>query len=157
MNPLHVDKEINSLWLICTLAYTGYTQWIVSIPFSVKLLPSLQWMADFRNTRNSIIPWSTQEGHSFLQRFSQEQNSTPFPHGTEHILSEWLKAFPQSDFGNATKFLQISEWQIEQEKSHIHAHTETNVHTKKWWYLNCYLVKEFLNFYLVNSHVEQVH
>jgi hypothetical protein len=74
-----------------TLAHTRYTQWLLSIPYSVKLLPSLQWMAAFRNTRNCGIPWSTPEGHSFLQRFSGVQNSTPFTHGTKHIQMEQLK------------------------------------------------------------------
>jgi hypothetical protein len=36
-------------------------------------------------------------------------------------------------------------------------HTQTHPpppHTK-WWYPNCYLVNEFLNFYLLNNQVEQ--
>jgi hypothetical protein len=35
---------------------------------------------------------------------SQEQNSTPFIHGTEHMKSERLKAVPQSEFGNLPNF-----------------------------------------------------
>jgi hypothetical protein len=42
MNSLHVVKKINSLWLRSTLAHTGYTHWMLSISYSVKLLPSLQ-------------------------------------------------------------------------------------------------------------------
>jgi hypothetical protein len=71
---------------------------LLSIPYSVKLLPSLQWMEAFRNTKNCGIPWSSREGYSFLQRFSGGKNTTPFLHGTEHIQLEQLKAVPQSDF-----------------------------------------------------------
>jgi hypothetical protein len=105
MNSLHVKKEINSLWLRRSPAHTGYSQWMLSISYSVKLLPSIQWTAAFRNIRNSAIPWSTQEGHSFLQRFSEGQNSKPFLHGSEHIQLERLKLVPPRDFADSTKFL----------------------------------------------------
>jgi hypothetical protein len=114
VNSLHVDKEINSLWLRSTMVHTGYTYWMFSMPYSVKFLPSLLWTTDFRNTRNCGTPWNTQEGHSFQQKISEGQKSTPFLHGTEHIQSEWLKPVPKSEFGDSTKFLQISEWQLEQ-------------------------------------------
>jgi hypothetical protein len=138
MIPLHVNKEFNSLWslylitlyLRSTPAHSGYAQWLLSNPYSVKLLPFLQWMASFRNTRNFGEPWSTQEGHSFMQRFSEGQNSAHFLHWIEHIQSEWLKTVPQSDFWDSSKFLQISEWQIEKEKSHIHIHKQTHKHKK---------------------------
>jgi hypothetical protein len=97
-NSLHVDKEI-LFDLRNTPKHTGCSQVMLSIPWSMKLLPSLQWTAAFRNTRNYGIPWSTQEGHSFLQRFSQGGNTTPFIHGTEQLKSERLKAVHQTDLG----------------------------------------------------------
>jgi hypothetical protein len=124
MNSLHVDKEIKSLWLRSTLANTGYTQWMLSILYPEKLLPSLQWMAAFRNTRNCGIPWNTREGHSFLQRFSEGQNNTTFLHGTEHIQTERLKAVPQSDFGNPHQ-VSTNQW-MENWKRNI---TQTTIHT----------------------------
>jgi hypothetical protein len=43
-----------------------------------------------------------------------------------------------------------NQWrQIEQQISHTYTHTHT-----MWWYPNRYLINEFLNFYLLNSHVE---
>jgi hypothetical protein len=52
-----------------TPADTGYTQWLLSIPYSVKLLPSPQWTVAFRNTRN----WNSKKnlGRTFIsQAFS---------------------------------------------------------------------------------------
>jgi hypothetical protein len=40
----------------------------------------------------------------------------------------WLKAVPQSDFKTWTYILKISEFQIEQEKSHMY--TPTHMHTQ---------------------------
>jgi hypothetical protein len=70
MNSLHVDKEINSLWLRSTPSHTGYTQGMLSSPYSEKLLTSLQWMTPYRYTQNFGITCSTREGHSCIQWFS---------------------------------------------------------------------------------------
>jgi hypothetical protein len=48
-------KKLIHFDLRSTPAHTGYTQWLLSIPYSVKLLPSLKWTASFRNTRNHRI------------------------------------------------------------------------------------------------------
>jgi hypothetical protein len=63
-------------------ALIGYTQRLLSIPYSVRLLSSRKWTAAFRNTRNCGLPWRTQKGHLFLQRFSGGKNTTRFLHRT---------------------------------------------------------------------------
>jgi hypothetical protein len=95
-------KKLTHFDLRSTPAQTAYTQWLLGIPISVKLLPTLVWSAVFRNTRHWGVPRGTREGHSFLQRFSAGQNSTPFLHESEHIQSGKPKAVPQSDFGVST-------------------------------------------------------
>jgi hypothetical protein len=110
--------------------HTGCTPWVHITPYSVKLFSSLLWTEAFRNTRNGSKPGSIRKGHSFPQRFSGVQNSTPFPHGTEHTLSVRLKAVPQSDFDSWTCILKISKFQIEQEKSQTHTHTQTHTHSQ---------------------------
>jgi hypothetical protein len=47
-----------------------------------------------------------------------------FSHGTEHTQSVRLKAVLQSDFKDWTYSIKISEFEIEQEKSHTHIHTQ---------------------------------
>jgi hypothetical protein len=116
--------------------YTGCIPQMLSIPYSVKLLSSLLWTGAFRNTRNWSKPWSTRKGHSFLLRFSGVQKSIPFPYGTEHTQFVRLKAVPQSELKACTYILKISEFQIEQEKSHTHT---------KCWYTVRYLVSKFPN------------
>jgi hypothetical protein len=77
----------------------------------VKLLPPLGRMAGFRNTRNYGLAWNSLEGHSFLQRFSEGQHSTPFIHGTEDLKSEPHKAVPHVIW-EWTQFLQISDGKL---------------------------------------------
>jgi hypothetical protein len=126
LNSIHVDKEINSLWFRTTLAHNGYTQWMLSIPYSEKLLPSPQWTAALRSTRHCRKPWSNQEGHSFPQRFSQGQNSTTFIHGTVHIKSKRNKAVPQSDFGQQPNLYTsvMANWTRNIIQSHTHTHSD---------------------------------
>jgi hypothetical protein len=131
--------------------HTDCTPWMLSTPYSVKLLSSPLWTEAFRNTRNCSKPWSTRKGHSFPQRFSGLQKSTPFPHGTEHTQAVRIKAVPQNEFKACAYILKISEFQIVQEKSHTHTHTYT-----KFWYAVDYLVNKFLNFHLLNYKVEQM-
>jgi hypothetical protein len=65
----------------------------------------------------------------------------------EYNFSSWywiqqsvlVKAVPQSESKACTYILKISEFQIEQEKSHTHTHT-------KWWCTVRYLVSIFLNY-----------
>jgi hypothetical protein len=103
--------------------HTVYTTWILSSPYSVKFSSSL-WLTEvFRNTRSCGEPWSSWKGHSFLQRFSEVQKSTAFPHETQQTHSVQLKAVPQSDLKALIYILKISQVQIEQEKSHTHTHT----------------------------------
>jgi hypothetical protein len=101
-----------------------YDQWLLSIPYSVKLLPSLKWMAAFRNPRKCGIPWSTRERHSFQQRFSGGQNTTTFIHGTEHIQLEQLKAAPQRDFRDSTNFYKSVNGKLNKNIKHTHTHTQ---------------------------------
>jgi hypothetical protein len=124
--------------------HTGCTPWMLSTPYSVKLLSSLLWTESFRNTRNCSKPWSTRKGHSFPQRFSGVQRSIIFPHGTQHTQSVRLKAVRQSEFKSWTCILKFHEFQIEQEKSHTHTHTHnTHIHKQKCWYTVCYLGSNF--------------
>jgi hypothetical protein len=57
-----------------------------------------------------------------------DTKESPIQHGTEHTQSVRLKAVPQSDFKTWTYILKISEFQIEQEKSHMY--TPTHMHTQ---------------------------
>jgi hypothetical protein len=72
-----------------TQACPGCTQWLLSISYSLKLLSSVQWMSAFRKTRNCGIPWSTWEGHSFLQRFSGDKRI--------HLFFTGLNTYSQID------------------------------------------------------------
>jgi hypothetical protein len=127
MNSLHVDKEINSFWLRSTPANTGYTQWMLSIPYSEKLLPSLQWTAAVRNTRNCGIPWSTREGHSFLQRFSKGQNSTlSFMELNTYSQSD-SRLFLKVTLGTKPNFYKSVNGKLNK-KYHTHTHTHKHTH-----------------------------
>jgi hypothetical protein len=135
-----------------TPAHTEYTQWLLSIPYSVKLLPSLQWMAAFRNTRKCGIPWSTQERHSFLQRFSWGQKTQlSFMELNTYNLSN-SRLFLKLTLGIQPNFYKSENGKLKKKKNHIHTNTHINIHTK-WTYPNCYLVNEFLNFYLLKSNI----
>jgi hypothetical protein len=149
MNSLHVDKDINSLWLRSNLAHTRYTQGMLSIPYSEKFLPSPQWTAAFRNPRNCGTPWSTQEYSlrdkmvhlSFMELNTQNQSES--------------RLFFKVTLGIKLSFTH-QWWQIEQEISYRCTHTHTHTHTNtKWLYPNCYLLNKYLNFYLLNSNDDQ--
>jgi hypothetical protein len=90
-------KKLIHFHLRSTLAHTGYTHWLLSITYSVKLLPSLTWMGAFRNTRNCGIPWSCREGHSFLQRFLGDK--------TVHLSFMELNTYSRS---NSRLFLTVT-------------------------------------------------
>jgi hypothetical protein len=123
--------------------HTGCTPWMLSTPYSVKLLSSLLWTEAFRNTRNCSKPWSTGKVHSFPQRFSGVQKSRRFLHGTKPTQSLRLKSVPQSEFKAWTYILKISEFQIEQEKSHTH--TDTHIQTHKVLICCSLSSEQFLN------------
>jgi hypothetical protein len=56
-----------------------------------------------------------------------------FSHGTEHTQSVRLKAVPQTVFKPWTYILKISEFQIEQEKSHTHTNTPIYTQSADIW------------------------
>jgi hypothetical protein len=120
------SHEFTSCWPRSYFTFDlGYSQGMLSIPYSVKLLPPLERMAGFRNTRKYELAWYTLESHSFLQRFSERQHSTPFIHGTEDIKSEQHKAIPHVTLG--MNLISANQWwQIEQQISHTHTHTHTH-------------------------------
>jgi hypothetical protein len=116
----------------------------------VKLLSSVLWTEAFRNTRNRSKPWSTQKGHSFLQRFSGVQKSTTFPHETEHTQSVRLKAMPQSEFKSWTYILKFNEFQIEKEK-YTHTRKHKLTHNKVLIYCSLSISKFLNSLYWIKS------
>jgi hypothetical protein len=76
----------------------------------------------------NIYNWS--DSSLFLQGTLQIQ-----PNFSNHWMANWTR-------------------NIKYTHTNTHTHTHTHTHTK-WQSPNCYLVNEFLNFYLLNSHVEQ--
>jgi hypothetical protein len=108
--------------------HTGFTPWMLTTPYSLKLLSSLLWEEASRNTRNCSKPWSTQKGLSFPKRFSGIQKSSTFPHGSEHTQSVWLKAVLQSEFKGITYVLNLVNSKLKK-KNLTNTHTHTNTHT----------------------------
>jgi hypothetical protein len=139
MYSFYVHQEINSLWSEDYRGHTGCTPWMLSTPYSVKLLSSILWTEAFRKKRNCSQPWSTEKGHSFLQRFSGVQKSAPFSHGTEHTQSGIIKTMPQSEFRLKHTFYKSVNSKLNK-KNHTHTHTHTTC-----WYTVHYLVSKFLN------------
>jgi hypothetical protein len=152
MYSFYVYQEINADDLKTKEESTGYTPWMLSTPYSVKLLSSFLWTEAFRNTRNG-------ENHEALgkdihfHKILWGTKEYTFSHWTEHTQSVRLKAVLQCEF-KAWKYIRkISEFQMEQEKSHTLTHTHTYTHTKCWYTVR-YLVSKFLNFHLLNYNIE---
>jgi hypothetical protein len=103
-------------------------------------------MAAFRNTTNYGIPWNTQEGHSFLQKFSVRKHYT-FHSRNWRLKVRATQGFSSNWHQELSEFLQISEANGNrmitntQTNAHTHTHTQT-----KWWYPNSYHVNGFLCF-----------
>jgi hypothetical protein len=141
-----VDQEINSIWSEdCRGTYRLYSMnAYYSLLGEIVIISPVN--RSFQEHQKFNKPWSTLKGHSFPQRFSVVQKSTPFPHGTEHTQSVWLKAVTQSEFKSWMYILKISEFQIEVQKSHTHTNTKTHTYTHtRFWYSVLYLVRKFLN------------
>jgi hypothetical protein len=115
---IHFDSEVHK-----------HTQWMLSIPYSEKLLPSLQWMETFRNTRNCGTPWSTQGGHSFISAkilwgtkhyTFPSWNWTHTVRPTQGCSSKWLWGLNQ---------ISTSQWMANWTRNITHTPIHTNTHT----------------------------
>jgi hypothetical protein len=81
---------------------------------------------------------------------------------TAHLSYMELNTYSWSEsslFLKVSLGIQLNFYKSVNDKLNNKYHTHTHAHTgtyKKWWDPTCFLVNEFLNYYLLNSHVEQV-
>jgi hypothetical protein len=136
--------------------HTGFTPWMLTTPYSLKLLSSLLWEEASRNTRNCSKPWSTQKGLSFPKRFSGIQKSSTFPHGSEHTQSVWLKAVLQSEFKGITYVLNLVNSKLKKKNlTNTHTHTLGHTQTKVLIYSSS-TSDQISSLHLLNYNVQKV-